>query len=70
MIQIHINPTRVEKVVFAPSCDLEEDYDLAARQMIRPLVDKIDRRLRSFSNRCSEPSRDRRDATANQEDRQ
>ena len=49
MIQIHINPARVEKVVFVPSCDLEEDYDLAAWQTIRPLVDRIDRKLRKMA---------------------
>src|SRR5208337_3400051 len=46
MIQIHINVARVERVLFLPSSDLEEDYDLAAWQIIRPLVDKIDRALR------------------------
>ncbi len=46
MIQIHINPTRVEKVLFVSSSDLEEDIDAAAWLAIRPLVAKIDRKLR------------------------
>ncbi len=46
MIQIHINPARVEKVLFVCKSDMEEDFDLAAWQAIRPLVDKIDRRLK------------------------
>ena len=48
MIQIHINPTRVEKVLFVSSSDLEEDFDAAVWQAIRPLVDKIDRKLRKI----------------------
>ena len=48
MIQIHINPTRVEKVLFVSSSDLEEDFDAAAWQAIRPLVDKIDRKLKKM----------------------
>jgi len=46
MIQIHINPARVEKVLFICESDSEEDFDFAAWQAIRPLVDQIDRRLR------------------------
>lgn len=46
MIQIHINPARVEKVLFVCRSNMEEDFDLVAWQAIRPLVDKIDRRLR------------------------
>ncbi len=45
MIQIHINPVRVEKVLFICESDIEEDFDLAAWQAIRPLVDKINRTL-------------------------
>ncbi len=48
MIQIHINPTRVEKVLFVSSSDLEEDFDAAAWLAIRPLVDKIDRKLKKM----------------------
>ena len=46
MIQLHINPARVERVLFVPASDLEEDFDLAAWRLIRPLVDRIDRKLR------------------------
>ena len=53
MIQIHINPTRVEKVLFVSSSDLEEDFDAAAWLAIRPLVDKIDRRLRKIGKELS-----------------
>ena len=48
MIQIHINPAKVEKVLFVCKSDIEEDFDLAAWQAIRPLVDKIDRKLRKI----------------------
>ncbi len=48
MIQIHINPARVEKVLFICTSDMEEDFDLAAWQAIRPLVDKIDRKLKKM----------------------
>ena len=46
MIEVYINPTRVERVVFASGSDLEEDFDLAAWVTIRPLVDRINRALR------------------------
>ena len=55
MIQIQINPARVEKVIFLPSCDLEEDYDLAAWQAIRALVDRIDRKLRKMASQAANP---------------
>ena len=45
MILICINPARVEKVVFDAKSDIEEDFDFAAWQVIRPLVDQIDQRL-------------------------
>ncbi len=48
MIHIHINPTRVEKVLFTAQSHLEEDFDLAAWQAIRPLVNQIDRRLKKI----------------------
>ena len=46
MIKSHINPAGVEKVVFDSNSHMEEDFDFAAWQTIRPLVDKIDRTLR------------------------
>jgi len=45
MIQIYINPARVEKVLFVADSDVEEDFDYAAWQVIRPLVSQIDERL-------------------------
>ncbi len=45
MIQIYINPARVEKILFVTDSAIEQDFDFAAWQAIRPLVDQIDRRL-------------------------
>jgi hypothetical protein len=56
VIQIHINPARVEKVVFAPSSELEEDFDIAAWLAIRPLVAQIDKRLRRIVRSVSSAS--------------
>jgi hypothetical protein len=50
MIQIHINPARVEKVLFVADSEIEEDFDFAAWQAIRPLVDQIDERLGGIAN--------------------
>ena len=50
MIQIYINPARVERVVFDAKSNIEEDFDFAAWQAIRPLVDQIDRRLGRIVN--------------------
>ncbi len=36
MIEIHINPARIEKVVFIAGSEIEEDFDFAAWQAIRP----------------------------------
>jgi len=60
MIQIHINPARVEKVVFVAESEIEEDFDFAAWQVIRPLVDQIDERLGRV---VSELARKRQSAT-------
>lgn len=51
MIQIHINPTRVERVIFAANSAIEEDFDLAAWVAIRPYVDRMDRRLRAITKK-------------------
>ena len=56
MIQIHVNPARVEKIVFTATSEIEEDFDLAAWVAIRPLVNKIDRRLRSIVGNLSKSS--------------
>ena len=45
MIVLHINPARVERIEFISNSDVEEDFDFAAWQTIRPLVDQIDVRL-------------------------
>ena len=45
MIEIHINPARVEKVIFVADSDIEESYDFAAWQAIRPFIDQINTRL-------------------------
>ena len=54
MIQIHINPTCVERVLFVASTDVEEDFDFAAWQAIRPIVDKIDQRLKLIATGIKE----------------
>jgi hypothetical protein len=59
MIQIHINPVRVEAVLFVAASDLEEDFDLAAWQTIRSLVTRIDRRLRQAAELAVASSRER-----------
>ncbi len=48
VIKIYINPARVEKVVFYSNSHMKEDFDFAAWQTIRPLVDKIDRTLKAI----------------------
>jgi hypothetical protein len=45
MIQIYINPARVEKILFVTDSAIEQDFDFAAWQAIRPLVNQIDARL-------------------------
>jgi len=48
VIEIHINPARIEKIVFIAGSEIEEDFDFAAWQAIRPLVNQIDERLRTI----------------------
>ena len=60
MIQIHINPTKVEKVLFVSDSEMEEDFDHAAWQAIRPLVDKINRRLRRAAKGLIASEKDQR----------
>ena len=55
MIQIHINPARVEKILFVSGSEMEEDFDLAAWQAIRSLVNKIDRRLKRVVRKVGDP---------------
>src|SRR5262245_4552186 len=53
MIEIRVTAARVEVVRFLPTSDLEEDLDLAAWQLIRPLVDQVDRRLRKAASNAT-----------------
>ena len=46
MIQITVNPVRVESVHVMCDSDMEEDLNLIAWQAIRPLVRQIDETLR------------------------
>jgi hypothetical protein len=57
MIQVHINPARVEKVLFITNSEIEEDFDFAAWQVIRPLVAQIDQRLGQVISELAEPDR-------------
>jgi hypothetical protein len=54
MIQIHINPVRVEKILLVCGSDMEQDFDLAAWQAIRQLVDRIDRKLKKIAASATE----------------
>lgn len=59
MIEIHINPARVERVVFSAGSEMEGDFDLAAWLAVRGLVNQIDRRLRAIANDvCESPFRE------------
>jgi hypothetical protein len=49
MIEIHVNPARVERVVFSSMSPMEEGFDFAACVAIRPLVNRIDRRLKHLT---------------------
>jgi len=46
MINIQVDSTRVQKVQFVCKSEMEEDQDLIVWKFIRPLVDKIDRKLK------------------------
>jgi hypothetical protein len=50
MIQIHIHPSKVEKVLLVASSETEEDRDLTVWQAIRSLVTKIDKQLKKSSS--------------------
>ncbi len=54
MIEIHINPARVERVVFSSTSECEDDFTHAAWAAIRPLVRQIDRRLRALAREVTE----------------
>jgi len=50
MIQIHIYPNKIEKVLFVASSETEEDQDLTVWHAIRSLVTKIDKQLKKSSS--------------------
>jgi len=58
MIQIFINPARVERVLFVAESDLEEDFDFATWQTIRPFISQIDDLLRKIVEDLSARSSD------------
>jgi len=49
MIQITIKPACVAGVKLVSESDIEQDVDLAAWQAIRPLVCRIDKKLRRIA---------------------
>ncbi len=51
MIQIHVNPARVEKVVFIFDSEIESDFDLAAWLVIQPLIKRVNKSLRAAVRR-------------------
>ena len=57
MIQIHVNPARVEKVLFVAESETEENFDFAAWQAIRSLVQQIDARLGKLVHELAEKRR-------------
>jgi len=54
MIEIHINPTRVERIVLSSMSECEDDFTHAAWVAIRPLVRQIDRRLQALAREVTE----------------
>jgi hypothetical protein len=63
MIQIHINPVRVEKVLFVSDSGIEESFDFAAWHVIRPLVEQIDIKLGKLVNDLAKKRAEPRTAT-------
>jgi hypothetical protein len=56
MIEIHVNPVRVERVLFVAGSHLEDDFDHAAWQVIRHLVDRMDKQLRKAASGVVKPA--------------
>lgn len=46
MIQIHVEPTRIQRVQFICKSEAEEDLDLATWKAIRLFVHQIDKKLK------------------------
>ncbi len=62
MITIEVNPARVQRVVFSAMSEMESDFDYAAWTAIRPLVTKIDKRLKALARTVIDaPSNGERD---------
>ncbi len=53
MIEIHINPARVERIVLSSMSECEDDFTHAAWVAIRPLVRQIDRRLQTWARKVA-----------------
>jgi len=49
MINIQVDSTKVQRVQFVCKSETEEDQDLIVWKSIRPLVDKIDRKLKQIA---------------------
>jgi hypothetical protein len=49
MIKVEINPARIERIVLESRSEMERDFDDATYRFIRPLLDRLDRRLRSVA---------------------
>lgn len=49
MIRVEINPARIERIVLESRSEMERDFDDATYRFIRPLLDRLDRRLRSVA---------------------
>jgi hypothetical protein len=48
MLQIHLTPIKVERVLFIADSVIEEDADIATWRAIRPLVDQINLLLKGI----------------------
>ncbi len=59
MITIEVNPARVQRVVFSAMSEMEGDFDFAAWVAIRPLVTKIDKRLKALARTVIDAPQDR-----------
>jgi len=49
VIKVEINPARIERIVLESPSAIERDFDAAAYAIIRPYLDRIDRRLRQVA---------------------
>jgi hypothetical protein len=49
VIKIEINPARIERIVLESRTEMERDFDDATYRFIRPILNRLDRRLRSVA---------------------